>query len=140
MRLTVLNLKNAIATNYALKDAAMQTQIIRNQRSLINSANVVGKSVALSYDVSNDKLKYNVRLTSNLDRNRIFNLNLLHRKCSKIFSNIIRIYQTNVRLILMFLHINHITILLQNHLFKVKFLTRDTNFLHMIIEKDVISL
>ena len=59
---------------------------------------------------------------------------------SKDFFKKIRIYQTNVRLILMFLHTNHITILLHNHIFKVKFLTQDTNSLHMIIEKDVISL
>ena len=131
MRLTI---SNAIPTNHALKHAFNQAQIKNNHRKLRNSANIAEEMATLSHDVFCGKLINAVKSILNLDNNMTLNLNLPHRKCLKIFSKTVRIYQINVPLKLMFLHIKRIIVLPHNHLSEKVFLPQDKDPLPMIIE------
>ena len=104
-------------TNHALKHVFKQTQIKKNHRSLLNSAKSVAKKANLSHHVLKNKLLNIVKSIWNLDNNMVLNLNLLHRKDLKNFSKTIKICKTNVLVILIFLHIKHITVLLSKHIF-----------------------
>ena len=80
--------------------------------------------VNLSHDVSNDKLK-NSQVNFESRQQYDAQTKSATRKFLKIFSTKIRIYQTNVLLTHMFLHINHITVLPHNRLFEIKILHQD---------------
>ena len=140
MRLTIWNLKNVFPSNHVLKHAFKQNQIMKNQRSLVNSAVILEKMVTLSHDALNDKLINIVNSILKIDNNMIVNLKLLHRKCLVILSKLIKIYQRDVPLLLMFFHRNHIIVLPHNHFFEIKILPQDTDPLHMMKETDRISL
>ena len=93
--------------------------------------------VTQSHAVFNDKLINVVQSNLNLENNKILNLNLLQRRCLKISSVITKIYQINVLQILMFHHINNITILIHNQLFGKRFLLTDNDPLLLITERDI---
>ena len=77
-------------------------------------------------------------VTLNLDKKLVINLNLPQRKLKENFwsflSRIIKVYQTNVLLILMFLHINHISVLPHNQLFEVKVLLQEKDLLQKMLK------
>ena len=106
----------------------------------MNSAKIVEKMFTLSYDVLNDKLMNIIKSNLNIDNNMMLVLNLLHRKVSKIFSKTITVYQTIVPLIVMFPHPNHINVFPHYHFFEIIKLPQDTDSLHKIIEKEIMSL
>ena len=87
------------------------------------------------------KLINDVKSILKLDNNMMLNLNLPQR-CQKIFSKITKINQINANVlqILMFHHINNITILPQNHLFGTRFLLTDKDPLLLVTKKDINKL
>ena len=62
------------------------------------------------------------------------------QKRLEIFPKIFRVYERSVPLLLMFLPINHITVLPHNHLLGINFLSQKKDPLHMIMERHIITL
>ena len=72
------------------------TQIVKKHHILTKSATVVEKMATLSQDVLSDKPSNIIKSILNPDTNMMLNLNLLHRKCLKISSELFRTHRTNV--------------------------------------------
>ena len=132
LMLTFSNIKNAVPINHALK----QTQSIKNQQSLIISANFVRKMVTLYKEFLNKKRNI-VKSILNLDNNIMLNLSLLHRKCLKNFWKKFWFYQTIVLLVFSPHKTNNRSS--SQSPFPSQIIPQVKNLLQMIIETDIIS-